>query len=251
MSDIANDHRDGNEVLSLLLDGWPDALSAHLQVVELKRGQRLYAPHDDIHEIYFPTSGLISIVATTAKGEATEVAVVGRAGLTGLPLYRGARNLALHVTVQIPGEAMTIGSGHLIDLIEREPLAARLLDRATHAYIALLAQTASCNRSHDVEQRLARWLLVGRDGAGTEMLELTQELLAVMIGVQRPTVTLAAGTFQRDGLIDYRRGRIRITDPVGLLRRSCECYETVRSEQRRVMHGTTPRQLTADDAALP
>ena len=212
-----------------------DRLLPQLRRVEMRREQQIYAPHELIREVYFPTSGMISLVAQLGSGEHAEVGVIGRDGMSGLPIYAGARNLIFRAAVQIPGEALVADADLLVQTQDRSPHVRQVLERAASAFIALIGQTAACNRSHDVEQRLARWLLVSRDAAGEEAMELTQEYLAMMIGVQRPTVTLAAGAFQRDGLIEYRRGKIRIRDAEALARRACECYETVRSEHQRLL----------------
>ena len=210
-------------------------LLPQLRRIDMRREQQIYAPHEPIREVYFPTSGMISLIAQLGSGDQAEVGVIGRDGMTGLPLYEGARNLMFRSAVQIPGDALVADVHTILEAQERSPRVRRVIERATSALIALIGQTAACNRSHDVEQRLARWLLVSRDAAGEEALELTQEYLAMMIGVQRPTVTLAAGTFQRDGLIEYRRGKIRIRDAEALGRRACECYETVRNEHERLL----------------
>ena len=210
-------------------------LLPQLRRIDLRREQQIYAPHEPIREVYFPTSGMISLVAQLGSGDQAEVGVIGRDSMSGLPLYAGARNLPFRAAVQIPGDALVADADAIVQAQDRSPRVRQTIERATSAFIALIGQTAACNRSHDVEQRLARWLLVSRDAAGEEALELTQEYLAMMIGVQRPTVTLAAGAFQRDGLIEYRRGKIRIRDAEALGRRACECYETVRNEHQRLL----------------
>ena len=210
-------------------------LLPQLRRIEMRRAQQIYAPHEPIREIYFPTSGMISLIAQLGSGDQAEVGVIGRDGMSGLPLYDGARNLMFRASVQIPGDALVADAQTILDAQQHSPRVRQVIERATSALIALIGQTAACNRAHDVEQRLARWLLVSRDAAGEEALELTQEYLAMMIGVQRPTVTLAAGAFQRDGVIEYRRGKIRIRDAEALARRACECYETVRNEHQRLI----------------
>jgi len=218
----------------------------------MRREQQVYAPHEAIREVYFPVSGMISLVAQLGSGEQAEVGIIGRDGMSGLPLYAGARNLMFRAAVQIPGEALVADADVVVKAQERSPAVRQVIERATSSLIALMGQTAACNRAHDVEQRLARWLLVSRDAAGEEALELTQEYLAMMIGVQRPTVTLAAGAFQRDGLIEYRRGKIRIRDAAALARRACECYETVRREHERLLeHNGHFQQGNHSAAALP
>lgn len=251
MSLITADGYDRNAVLAAFPQDEIEQLEPHLRRVELRRELQVYAPHEPIREVWFPLSGMISLVAQLGSGAQAEVGVVGREGMCGLPLYAGARNLAFRAAVQIPGEALVADVDLILRAQERDPRVRQVLDRATSAFIALISQTAACNRAHGVSQRLARWLLVSRDAAGGDQaLELTQEYLAMMIGVQRPTVTLAAGEFQRDGLIEYRRGKIRIRDTAALERTACECYETVRGEYRRLLEQgqppeRQPRELVA------
>ena len=232
---ITTDGYEGNGILAALPRDEIDKLEPHFRRAEMRREQEIYAPHEQIREVWFPVSGMISLVTQLGSGAQAEVGVVGREGMTGLPLYTGARNLAFRAAVQIPGEALVADIETILRAQDRDPRVRQVIERATSAFIALISQTAACNRAHDVSQRLARWLLVSRDAAGEQALELTQEYLAMMIGVQRPTVTLAAGEFQRDGLIEYRRGKIRIRDAAALERTACECYETVRNEYRRLL----------------
>jgi CRP-like cAMP-binding protein len=249
---INTDGYERNAVLKALPADELDRLLPQLRRVDLRREQQVYAPHEAIREVYFPVSGMISLVAQLGSGEQAEVGIIGRDGMSGLPLYAGARNLMFRAAVQIPGEALVADADVIVKAQERSPAVRQVFERATSSLIALIGQTAACNRAHDVEQRLARWLLVSRDAAGEESLELTQEYLAMMIGVQRPTVTLAAGAFQRDGLIEYRRGKIRIRDASALARRACECYETVRREHERLLEQNGHfQQGNHSAAALP
>lgn len=234
MDDLTSDVLEQNAVLASLPPDELDALRPHFRTIELTREQQIYAPHEPIRDLYFPLHGMISVVAQMRSGDTAEVTVVGRDSMTGLPVYEGARNLGFRVAVQIPGRAAVLEFDRFLQAQNRNPLVRLAAERATHAMIALIAQLAACNRTHDVEQRLARWLLGAQDASAAKPLQLTQEYLSMMVGVQRPTVTLAAGTFQRDGLIEYRRGKINIKDADGLLARACECYESVRSEQRRL-----------------
>lgn len=245
MSPITTDGYDRNAVLAAFPTHEIEKLEPHFRRVELRRELQIYAPHEKISEVWFPLSGMISLTAQLGSGAQAEVGVVGREGVSGLPHYAGARNLAFRAAVQIPGEALVVDVDLILRAQERDPQVRQVLERATSAFIALISQTAACNRAHDVSQRLARWLLVSRDAAGEQALELTQEYLAMMIGVQRPTVTLAAGEFQRAGLIEYRRGKIRIRDAATLERTACECYETVRNEYRRLLDQGQPRELVA------
>lgn len=217
-----------------MLAGLPDlelaAVRPYLRPGRVERGQELYAPGATIRELYFPTSGLVSMVATLRSGRSIEVGTIAREGVTGLPVYPGARNPPYRVGGQIPGEGYFLDVEHYLELYARSAPFRAAIERYLHVLMTMMSQTAACNGAHDVGQRLAKWLLISRDASGGPEFGLTQEYLAIMIGVQRPTVTLAAGQLQRAGILSYRRGKIRLNDVDALARRACECYETIRGE---------------------
>lgn len=234
-----------NYILASLPEQDLSALTPHLRQGRVDRGQDIYAPGAPIRELYFPTSGLVSLVATLRSGRSIEVGTVAREGVTGPPVYPGARNPPYRVGGQIPGE------GYFLD-VERylETYAASLafrtaIERYLHVLMTMMSQTAACNGAHDVVQRLAKWLLVSHDASEGPEFGLTQEYLAIMIGVQRPTVTLAAGELQRAGLISYRRGKIRMHDRDAIAKRACECYETIRAEMSTLLRPPSPGAQTA------
>lgn len=205
-------------------------LLPRLRRASVDREQELYAPGATIHEIYFPVYGLVSMVATLRSGRSVEVGAVGREGVTGLPLYPGAVNPPYRVYGQIAGQGYFLSVGEYHELYAQSPSFRQSIERYLHVLMTLMAQTAACNGAHDVTQRLAKWLLISRDAADGPDFTLTQEYLATMIGVQRPTVTLAAGELQRAGLFSYRRGKIRLHDLEGIAQRACECYATITAE---------------------
>ncbi len=233
-----------NSLLGSLPAADLEALRPRLRHARVERDQEVYAPGAPIREIYFPTCGLVSMIATLRSGRSIEVGTVSREGVTGLPLYRGATNPPYRVAGQIVGEGYLLDVDGYVDFYANSSGFRSAIERYLHVLMTMMAQTAACNGAHDVVQRLAKWLLISHDAAGGPEFSLTQEYLAIMIGVQRPTVTLAAGELQRAGLMSYRRGKIRVHDRDAVAKRACECYGTIRSEM-----GTLLRAPLADARA--
>jgi len=195
---------------------------------------RLSEPNEPIEYIYFLNSGLISTDALTEKGESVEVGVIGREGFAGLPALFGQPQMSHSVLMQGIGEGLRIRSS----LMREQFMKAGYCSVWCIPLLMQLAQTAQsvlCNRMHEVDARLARWLLTSADRMESEALNLTQEFLAQMLGVQRSTVTVAAGDLQRAGLIGYSRGKIHILDRSKLIKTACECYRIVTSSYQRVL----------------
>jgi CRP-like cAMP-binding protein len=232
--------RPRNVVLAQLMDDEFAALARFLTPVELPLGMQLSEPNQPIEYIYFLNSGLISTDALTEKGETVEVGVIGREGFSGLPALLDQPQMSHSVLMQGIGEGLRIRSS----ILREEFLKGGTLQRIVHAFAYLqlvqVTQSVLCNRMHEVEARLARWLLTSADRMESDSLHLTQEFLAQMLGVQRSTVTLSAGAMQRDGIIGYSRGRINILDRAALVARTCECYGIVNSSYDRILKsGTT------------
>jgi CRP-like cAMP-binding protein len=227
--------RPRNVILSQLPAEEYAALARHLVPVELPLEKRLSEPNQPIEFIYFLNNGLISTDAVTLKGEQVEVGLIGREGFSGLPALFDQPQMSHTVIMQGGGEGFRARSA----AVRAEFLKGGVLQRLVHnfAYLQLvqITQSVLCNRMHEVEQRLARWLLCSADRMGSEFLHLTQEFLSQMLGVQRSTVTVAAGELQRRGLIGYSRGRIHILDRPGLTARACECYGIVNSSYDRLL----------------
>ena len=204
---------------------------------------RLSEPNQPIEFVYFLNSGLVSTDVITASREQIEVAVVGREGLAGLPALFGQPQLSHSVAVQGAGEGLRIAAS----ILRAEFLQGGILEKLIHAFaylqLAQITQSVLCNRLHEVEARLARWLLTSADRMETFQLQLTQEYLAQMLGVQRSTVTVAAGNLQRSGLIGYSRGRMRIADSTGLMARACECYSVVNAVYERILRRGNESEL--------
>lgn len=205
----------------------------HLQFVELAQHRILYEPHKKLKFVYFPNRGLISLVVVLKTGKTVEAGIVGREGASGTALSVGLDRSALREVVQISGEGFRIKASVFQQLISVAPDMRKALNR----YVVLLgmqvSQTAACNRLHEIEQRLARWLLMAEDSAASPTLNITHDFLATMLGTDRPSVTLAAGLLQKAALIEYSRGSVRITNRPQLESFACECYAVIRDYTRK------------------
>ena len=224
-----------NLILSQLPAEEYSALAKHLVPVELQLGKKLSEPNQPIEFIYFINTGLISTDAVTETGEQVEVGLIGREGISGLPALLDQPQMSHTVIMQGQGEGLRVRSA----IVRGEFLKGGMLQKLVHAFTYLqmvqITQSVLCNRMHEVEARLARWLLSSADRMESEFLQLTQEFLSQMLGVQRSTVTVAAGELQRKGLIGYSRGRIHIIDRPGLTARACECYGIVNQSYDRIL----------------
>jgi CRP-like cAMP-binding protein len=222
------------------------ALAKHLVPVDLPLEKKLSEPNQPIEFIYFLNSGLISTDAVTVKGEQVEVGVIGREGFAGLPALLDQPQMSHSVIMQGVGEGVRIRSS----IVRAEFLKGGMLQKLVHAFSYLqlvqITQSVLCNRMHEVEERLARWLLASADRSESEMLHLTQEFLAQMLGVQRSTVTVAAGELQRKGMIGYSRGRIHILDRAALVATACECYGIVNASYDRVLRRDGDGEVSYD-----
>ncbi len=230
--------RPRNIILSQLPEEEYAALAKHLVQVDLPLEKRLSEPNEPVEFIYFLNSGLISTDAVTKKGEQVEVGVIGREGFAGLPALFDQPQMSHSVIMQGVGEGLRIRSS----VVRGEFIKSGMLQKLVHAFAYLqlvqVTQSVLCNRMHEVENRLARWLLTSADRMESETLHLTQEFLSQMLGVQRSTVTVAAGELQRNGMIGYSRGRIQILDRPALTGVACECYGIVNASYNRILQMT-------------
>lgn len=210
-------------------------LEKHLVPVEMPLEKRLSEPNQPIEFVYFLNTGLISTDAITAKGEQVEVGLIGREGFSGLAALLDQPQMSHSVIMQGSGQGFRIRSS----VVRAEFLKGGMFQRLVHAFAYLqlvqITQSVLCNRMHEVDARLARWLLSSADRMESETLHLTQEFLAQMLGVQRSTVTVAAGEMQRNGMIGYSRGLIHILDRPGLISKACECYGIVNASYDRIV----------------
>lgn len=208
-------------------------LARHIEPVSLTFGQVLYEPGGRIRHVYFPYSGVISLLTVVAPEKAAEVGVVGNEGVVGGSAALGIDVSYLRAVVQGAGTAGRIAASRLRSEIKENALWYRELFRSTHALMHQAAQSAACNRFHNVEARLARWLLATRDRVCSDHFRLTHEYLSGMLGVRRVGVTAAASSLQNRRLITYSRGSIQVLDPARLEAAACECYGLVREMYRR------------------
>lgn len=223
-----------NRILSALPAGEFARLAPSLHRVELTLGQTLHRAGDQIEDVYFVEDGFISALAMLSGGQAIEIGLIGAEGLCGVTVVLGASASYSETMCQTGGGAYSIATGALLDAVAHAPRLRDLLLRYVHVFGVQVSQTAACNGHHELGQRLARWLLAAHDRSGVPELSLTQDLIAVMLGVRRSTVSVAAGTLQKAGLIRYQHGRITVLDRTGLEDAACECYEAVASEYRRL-----------------
>ena len=217
------------------------ALSPDISEVSLTVGRVIAEPGDTVTNVYFPSSGVVSIVTLLEDGGRVESLTVGREGAVGLLAAFGYPRLTTRGIVQIGGSGLRIDARVLRDAAKSFPTIRETLIRYAQVTEAQLHQSAACNAVHSIEARLCRWLLTCEDRVGDSTLPLTQEFLAMMLGVQRTSVTTAAQALQRRGLIEYRRGRITVLDRPGMEHMSCECYRTIETIYDRVFTEGDPR----------
>ena len=210
-------------------------LSPHLELVPMPLGEVLYESGGRLNHVYFPTTAIVSLLYVMEDGASAEIAVVGNEGILGIALFMGGETTPSRAIVQSEGFGYRLKAQILKNEFNRAGPVMRLLLRYTQALITQMAQTAVCNRHHSVDQQLCRWLLLSLDRLPANQLNMTQELIANMLGVRREGVTEAAGKLQHAGIIRYNRGRITVLDRPGLEERACECYEVVKKEFDRLL----------------
>jgi CRP-like cAMP-binding protein len=227
--------RGKNHLLELLLSADRERLTGAMQRVIAKRGDRLFERHKPIEHIDFPLEGVVSIVVTTKEGDIAEVGTVGNEGMAGIPVLLGAKTSPYDAFYQVPGESMRVSAPAFAEELVRHGHFEEILRRYAQGFLYQVAQSAACNRLHPVEQRLCRWILLSHDRTGSDTVALTQEFLALMLGVRRASVSVVAGMLQKAGFIRYNRGVIEVLDRGGLEECSCECYGVVRKEYERLL----------------
>ena len=224
-----------NRLLGLLPPKDYQRLRPHLQPLRLEYRQSLYRANKPIKFVYFIETGVGSLVNTMRNGEAAEVGTIGNEGLVGLPVVWGDDRSPTGVYVQVPGLGLRMKATLFKKELSRSASMQSVMLRSAHAFFNQVAQSAACNQFHSLEQRCCRWLLMTYDRMHADEFLLTQEFLAMMLGVQRTGVTAAAGALQRAGLIRYRRGNVTVIDRRGLIRRLCECYGVSKREFDRLL----------------
>jgi CRP-like cAMP-binding protein len=230
-----------NQILAALPPAEWGRWASDLQPVQLALGQVLYEAGATMDYVYFPTTAIVSLLYVMEDGASAEIAVVGHEGLVGVSLFMGGGSTPSRAVVQSAGDGYRLGAGYMKQEFDRAGPVLHVLLRYTQALITQMSQTAVCNRHHSLDQQLCRWLLLSLDRLHGDELEMTQELIANMLGVRREGVTEAAQKLQRAGLIKYARGHITVLDRAGIELRSCECYAVVKREYDRLLPATTAR----------
>ena len=227
---------------NLLLAALPDAEWARwqpqLEPVDLPLGKVLYESGLKLNYVYFPTTAIVSLLYVLEDGASAQIAVVGFEGLVGISLFMGGQTTTSRAVVQSAGQGYRLKASLMMQEFNRAGPVLHLLLRYTQALISQMTQTAVCNRHHALGQQLCRLLLMSLDRLPGNDLVMTQELIANMLGVRREGVTEAAGHLQAAGVIEYKRGRIKVLDRAGLEQHSCECYAVVKREYDRLLPDT-------------
>ena len=218
-----------NRLLCALPEQDLQELLPDLEYIELRREQVLVDADSSLDHVFFPDSGVISVVAVYPDGSIIEMATIGREGCTGFQAVFGSKTSSARLLVQVPGTAARMSRQAFARAVQEVPNFLALVHAHVLAFLEQVMVSAACNGAHNVRQRLARWLLMMRDRHDGNELPLTQDLLAEMLGVHRPSITNAAQSLQRDGLIVCGRRRVTILDRDGLIAASCECYRLVRA----------------------
>jgi CRP-like cAMP-binding protein len=200
-----------------------------LEYIRCQRAEVLMNADSSLDHLFFPDSGVVSVLAVYANGVVIEMATVGREGCTGVQAAFGAKRSSVQLLVQIPGSAARMSRAAFMRAMESMPAFRNLMYAYIQAFLEQVMVSVACNGAHSLKQRLARWLLMMRDRADGNALPITQGLLADMLGVQRPSITNAARELERAGLIARGRREVTILDRKGLAQASCECYQLVRT----------------------
>jgi CRP-like cAMP-binding protein len=224
-----------NQLLAALSSAERARLEPHLELVQMPLGKVIYEPGEMLAYVYFPIDSIVSLLYVMADGASAEISVVGNDGIIGIALFMGGETTPSRAIVQSAGKAYRLIGERLQDEFHRNGQLQLLLLRYTQALLTQMAQTAVCNRHHSVDQQLCRWLLLALDRLPANRLEMTQALIANMLGVRREGVTEAAGKLQKLGVIRYTRGHITVLDRPKLERLCCECYAVVKRETDRLL----------------
>lgn len=218
-----------NKILLSLPDEEFNAIRGELQFVELRHHQVLHEPRQKLEFAYFLNSGMVSLVFVTREDDTVEVGVVGNEGFVPVSAAAGLRHSPHQAVMQIGGNGFRMSADVLEAALKMGPRLQEILNRYAAIHGMQVAQTAGCNRLHDLEQRLARWLLLTQDRVGSGLLRITHDFLATMLGTDRPSVSLAAGALQKKKIIEYSHGSVRVLNRKKLESSACECYSVIQS----------------------
>jgi CRP-like cAMP-binding protein len=204
-------------------------LMPELEQIRCQRAQILMDADSALDHVFFPDSGVVSVVAVYADGSVIEMATIGREGCSGVQAILGAKRSSVQLLVQIPGSAVKMSRVAFMQAMQSMPSFRSLMNAYVQAFLEQVMVSVACNGAHSLKQRLARWLLMMRDRSDGDTLPITQDLLAEMLGVHRPSISNAAQELERAGLIERGRRQVTILNRQGLTKASCECYQLVRS----------------------
>src|SRR6266851_2259902 len=232
-----------NRILAALPQEDFDRFFASLQPVSLPLKHLLYRVGDPLDSVYFIEEGVGSVLTSMANGSTIEVGMVGREGIVGVAALLGGEASAQQIVVQVPGTALKMPAAKCQEAFDQSPTFRAAVLRYTQSFLDLGAQTAACNRLHSIEQRCARWFLMARDRMDDDVMPMTHEFLASMLGVRRAGITETTGELQRSGLIRNHRGEVTIVDRPGLEAAACECYGLDHARLRRLLESAPPPGL--------
>lgn len=239
-----------NHLLSLLPDDELDELLPHLEPIALDFRQIVYDVNKSIEHAYFPEDGMVSIIGVMKDGAGVEVATIGNEGMVGLPLFLGVDRVLGQAFCQVPGTALRVKAARFREASRHGKLY-EVMQVYTQALFTQIGQSAACNRLHLTEERFARWLLMTHDRLGRQDFTLTQDFLSQMLGVRRATVSEIAADIQKQGIISYSRGHVKILDRVRLEELACECYSLIRGEFERLLGKPQASPRLSAHAKLP
>ncbi len=220
-----------NKILLSIPDHEYHAIRPYLEFLEMPHHVSLYKPNEPLEFVYFPNAGMVSLVIATEDGRTVEVGEVGREGFAGIPAAAGMKKSQVGEVVQIAGNGLRVRVDALQSVFRSSPQFQLILTRYTVVQTLQIAQTAACNRLHNIEHRFARWLLITQDRVDSAKFAITQDFLAMMLGTDRPTVSLAAGILQKKQAIAHARGAIQILSRAKLQNCACECYEAMQLDR--------------------
>jgi CRP-like cAMP-binding protein len=223
---------DGKHVSNKILLATPDEeyelMRTDLRYIDLPDHLSLHEPSQNIEYVYFPNRGMVSQVVVTKDGRTVEVGVVGNEGYVGAGLAAGLSRSSVREVIQIAGNGFRMLGNALDRILKSAPQLQVILNRHAGLQGMQVAQTAACNRLHDIQQRFSRWLLMTQDRVGAGLLPITHDFIATMMGTDRSTVSLVAAVLQKKGVIDYVRGAVKVLNRRKLEKSACECYAVIR-----------------------
>ncbi len=228
--DLYSNENVPNRLLRSLEPAVYEQMAPHLELIRFPLGRIVYEPGQVLDDVYFPNHGVLSMLTVLENGDLVEIATVGNEGMADLSVFLGLKISSSRLLCQVPGDTLRMKTVTFLELVERNPGLRIALGSYMVSMFILVSQSAACNRLHPVEERCARWILMTHDRVDSDAFPLTQDFLASMLGVRRPSVSVAAGILQKAGLVEYHRGRMTVLDRDGLEAAACECYGIVRGQ---------------------